>query len=188
MSKGNQLESMILRFRTIMEAHQRHLERFCAYGVQLEGWLKGEFLCFLDDEKAAGRITNFDREVQPSGTKRKIDFYLELPANIFSPYLWIEAKHWLIGYQKGYKLNPLFYFSDPTSVGIKPDVEKLAKIKQGCKYLLILATANPKEKEWFKGVDNFNQRFSPLLLKPLTNPAEFPSSYFLGLLEIQVSA
>lgn len=186
MNVSNQLESMVLRFRGIMEAHQRHLVRFCAHAVQLEGWLKGELLCFLDEEKSAGRIVNFDREVRLGGIKQRVDFCLELPAGVFSPYVWIETKHWLIGYQKGYKLNALFYFGDPTSVGIKPDVEKLTKIKGGGKYLLILATANPKEKEWFEGVDKFNQRFSPLLLKPLTNPTEFPSSYFLGLLEVQV--
>jgi len=181
----NQLESMVLRFRKIMEAHQRHLERFCAYGVQLEGWLKGELLCFLDEEKARGRIVNFDREVQFGSTRQKVDFCLELPTGTFSTYVWIEAKHWLIGYQKGYKLNPLFYFGDPTSVGIKPDVEKLTKIKEGSKYLLVLATANPREKEWFEGVEKFNQRFAPLSLMPLTNPAKFPSSHFIGLLEVR---
>ena len=58
------------------------------------------------------------------------------------------------------------------------------KIKEGSKYLLILTAANPGEKDWSSGVAKFNERFSPLSLEPLTNPADFPRAYYLGLLEV----
>ncbi len=183
MSTVNYIQDMVTRFRVILGAHDRHLECFCRYAIQVEGWLKGELLCFLDSEKVAGRLINFDREVQLDVGRKKIDFHLEIPAGTAILDVWIELKHWLIGYQKGYKLNAQFYFSDPTSVGIKPDVEKLAKIKEGSKYLLILTTVNPGEKEWLDGVIGFNKKYPSLLLKSLTNPADFPQSYFLGLLE-----
>jgi hypothetical protein len=89
-----------------------------------------------------------------------------------------------IGYQKGCKYNALFYFSDPGSVGIAPDSKKLATIQDDDKYLLVLATANPGEIEWLKSVDRFNHKFAPLSLKPVTNPKDFPSYYFLGLLKV----
>jgi len=184
MSMANYVQDMVTRFKAILDAHDKHLECFCHYGVQVEDWLKGELLCFLDEEKTVGRIVNFDREVQLDAGRKKIDLRLEIPAGSSVLNAWIELKHWLVGYQKGYKLNAQFYFNDPTSVGIKPDAEKLVEVKEGSKYILILATANPGEKEWLNGIVRFNDKFSPLLLESLTNPTEFPQSYFLGLLEV----
>jgi hypothetical protein len=184
MNSKNELQNIIHHFRTIMDSHQKHLINFCDQGVQLEGWLQGEFLCFLDDQKEIRRIVNFDREVKFSSSKGRVDFCLEIPGEMSSSYIWIELKHWLIGFQKGYKLNPMFYFTDRTSVGIKPDVDKLMQIKEGDRYLLILCTANPGEEEWLKGVTKFNQKFTPRQVEPLTDPTEFPSIYFLGLLHV----
>jgi len=138
----------------------------------------------LDGEKAAVRLVNFDREVRLDTGRKRVDFRIEIPVGTTTLNAWIELKHWLIGYQKGYKLNAQFYFSDPTSVGIKPDVEKLVKVREGSKYVLILATANPGEQEWFNGVTWFNKKYPSLSLKSLTNPAEFPQSYFIGLLQV----
>ncbi len=184
MNAENYVKKMVSCFKEILDAHDKHLECFCQYGVQLEGWLKGELLCFLDNEKTAKKIVNFDREVQLGTRRQKVDFHLEIPTDATTLNAWIELKHWLIGYQKGTKYNALFYFGDASSVGIKPDVEKLIKITQGGKYLLILATANPGVDDWSNGVAKFNDKFSPLRLKSLTNPAEFPQSYFLSLLEV----
>jgi hypothetical protein len=90
----------------------------------------------------------------------------------------------LIGYQKGTSYNAQFYFGDPSSVGIKSDVEKLSGISNGGKILLILTTANPGNGDWSTGVNKFNRKFSPLRLRSLTNPADFPKFYHLGLLEV----
>jgi hypothetical protein len=152
--------------------------------VQVEGWLKGEFLFFLDGKKANGKIINFEREIQMGSGKKKIDFYIHLDKSQ-KLEAWIELKHWLVGYQKGTKYNAQFYFSDPSSVGIRSDAEKLNKVSKDRSYLLILATANPGINDWDAGVRKFNEKFSPLRLVSLIEPDSFPEFYFLGLLRIE---
>lgn len=188
MSSDCQITDLVSSFRDVMEAHEEHLKCFCAQGVQLEGWLKGELLCFLGQQKSRGNIVGFDREEPAGRGRRKVDFRLEFLGETGSQYVWLEIKHWLIGYQKGCKYDALFYFSDPSSVGIAPDIKKLGNTQDGDKYLLVLATANPGENEWLKGVESFNQKFAPLSLKPVTKAKDFPTYYFLGLLEIDVQA
>jgi|GEM_PF-1691910 len=176
------LLDLVFRFKEVMDSRENTLNSFCKYGVQLEGWLKGEILSFLDAEKGAGRIDNFDREIIVGQGKKKTDINVKLAPD--SEIAWIELKHWLIGYQRGTQYNAQFYFGDTTSVGIKPDAEKLSGVSNGSKYLLILTTANPGLKDWSDGVDKFNRKFSPIQLKSLTNPTDFPNFYYLGLLEI----
>ena len=180
----NYVKEMVARFKEILDGHDKQLECFCQYSSQLEGWIKGELLCFLDNEKTEKKIVNFDREVQLSTGGQRVDFRLEILTEATTLNAWIELKHWLVGYQKGTKYNALSYFADASLKGIKPDAEKLSKITQGSKYLLILATANPGVDDWSNGVAKFNDKFRPLRLKSLTKPTEFPQSYFLGLLEV----
>lgn len=178
------LKDLIVRFKGILNSKTGLLDCFCKYGVQLEGWLKGELLCFLDNEKATGKLASLDREVSLGVGRKKVDLMFKIQTSSGVLEAWIELKHWLIGYQKGSRYNAQFYFGDSSSVGIKPDVEKLSEISSGGKFILILTTANPGMDDWTTGVDKFNRKFSPLHLESLTNPAEFPSSYFLGLLKI----
>ena len=178
------LKDLIARFKEILNSKTGGLDCFCKYGVQLEGWLKGELLCFLDNEKATGKLADFDREVSLGVGRKKVDLMVKIQTSSGVLETWIELKHWLIGYQKGSRYNAQFYFGDPGSVGIKPDVKKLSEISSGSKFILILTTANPGMDDWTTGVEKFNSKFSPLHLESLTNPAEFPSSYLLGLLKI----
>ena len=178
MGSETQMIELVNRFQEVLDARRGILECFCSYGVQLEGWLKGELLYFLDAEKAEGRLYDFDREVSFGQGRRKIDIKITGENGIAT---WMELKHWLIGYQKGQKYDAGFYFRDPTSVGIKPDVEKL-NLTAGNKFVLTLATANPGTKDWFGGVDAFNRKFSPLRISPVTDLADFQAEYFLGLL------
>lgn len=178
------IKKLVVQFKENMDAHEELLKCFCQYGVQLEGWLKGELLYFLDREKTGGRIVDFDREVTVPQGRKKVDFKIRMSTSSGVLDAWIELKYWLIGYQKGTKYNANFYFGDPTSVGVKPDVEKLNKITDEGKFVLVLAVANPGLNEWSRGVDNFNRKFSPLHLKILTDPADYPDSYFLGLLNV----
>ena len=148
--------------------------------------MKGEILWFLDRETANGRLANFSREVvvPQRKSRKRIDLRLLFDTVEGPATYWIEMKHWLIGYQKDYKLNCQFYFGDSSSVGIKPDVEKLVNLKSGEKYLLILMTANPGMKDWEDGVRKFNGKFEPLHLTPLTKPMKYPEYFFLGLLRV----
>ena len=186
MSIDSNILGLVSNLRSVMEAHSSHLECFCAHGVQLEGWLKGELIHFFDQQRLMTSIVSFNREEPAGKGRRKVDFRLELPGEKGMRYAWLEIKHWLIGYQKGCKYDALFYFSDPSSVGIAPDIKKLATIQNDHKYLLVLASANPGEIAWLTGVDRFNHKFAPPSLKPLTYPKDFPDYYFLGLLKIEV--
>ncbi len=174
------------RLRQHLESRSEQLRTFYKYESQLEGWMKGEILWFLDRETVNGRLANFDREVlMPQRKSRKridlrlIFYTVEGPATY-----WIEMKHWLIGYQKDTLYNCQFYFGDPSQGSIKSDVEKLVNLRNGEKYLLILMTANPGMKDWEDGLRKFNGKFQPLHLTPLTEPMNYPEYFFLGLLRV----
>lgn len=180
MDTTTRMVELIARLQTRMDARRDRLESFCKNGVQVEGWLKGELLYFLDTEKDAGRLSSFGREAPIHG-RRKVDirvvFDQSLPA-------WVELKHWLVGRQGDYRYDARFYFADSTSNGIKRDVEKL-KITRDDKYVLALATANPGIDNWSEGVARFNEKFAPLQVSSLTDPRDYPADYFLGLLAVE---
>ena len=178
MGNETQMTELVRRFQDILDTRRDILECFCNYGVQLEGWLKGELLYFLDTEKASGRLHDFDREVSFGQGKRRIDIKITDESALAT---WVELKHCLIGRQRRAKYGAGFYFGDPSSNGIKRDVEKL-KLAHGHKYVLTLTTANPGAEGWFRGVEQFNRKFTPLRISSMTSPAEFPAQYFLGLL------
>ena len=184
MNTDNNIKKIVLELKKHFDDKNEIFTCFCTQGVQIEGWLKGELLYFLSQLKETGKINDFDREVKSPVSNQKIDFKLELKTNNNIEIIWLELKHWLIGYQKGYKYNANFYFADPTSVGIKPDIEKLSNLNLGNKYMLILMTSNPGEIEWFNGIKKFNNKFSNLEIEGLTEPNEFKDFYFLGLLKI----
>ena len=177
---------LILIFRAILDSREKLLSSLCEYGVQTEGWLKAEILCFLDEEKSATRIADFDREVVVDirNNRKKVDLRVRIPTDCGESEAFVELKHWLIGYQKGYKYNANFYFRDPTSVGIRPDAERLSSVLGKDKFLLILTTANPGVDDWASGVNEFNRKFYPLHIESLTNAAEFPPFYYLGCLNV----
>lgn len=164
-----------------MNLRSKTLENFYKYGVQVEGWLKGEFLSFLDDERASGRIHDFDREVRLE-TGSKVDFRVRSSVDRVDD--WIELKHWLIGRQKGTTYKSGFYFRDPSSVGINPDVQKLHRTPLGAKFVLVLTTANPGLRDWTDGVNDFNLKFFPSRINSLTRPDDFPACFYLGLLHV----
>lgn len=176
------VKRFIYRLRKHLDEHVDKLLCFCREGVQVEGWLKGELLYFLDSD---GKSENyvFHREKTFGLGRKKIDFALDIGSDN-KQRLWVEVKHWLIGYQKETPWRARTYFSDKSPVGIKPDVEKLNLTPEGSKFMLILATANPDAEDWELGIEKFNNKFAPLRLRALTNPKDFPKSYFLGLLAI----
>lgn len=179
------LRDLILRFKKSLDLREAAMNCFCKYGVQLEGWLKGELLSFLDQEKSLGNIVSFDREVLVKHGRKKVDIRIDFSTDVSVEEAWVELKHWLIGYQKGKKYNAQFYFGDASSVGIKQDVEKLNTMPSKNLFLLILNTANPGIDAWCAGISMFNSKFSPLQLISLNSPNDYPSSYFLGLMRVK---
>ena len=178
-------------FRQYLESRddfETLFECFRNQGVRLEGWLKGEFLHYLTKAKEnyKGRVFNFDREARFGRGKRRIDIKVAYPDPVgpCSKVVWIELKHWLIGYQKGDRRDAGHYFGIAGSSGIKPDVEKLQSVHGG-KYIVVLSTSKPTNWEWQAGIKKFNSTFQPLSLNSLTNPDDFPHYYFLGLLSTE---
>jgi len=158
------------------------LECFIYSQVQVEGWLKGELLFLLTLLRNNGIIKEFDREIRIG--RRRIDLSIDLGNS--SNY--IETKHWLIGEQKGYSYGPSFYFGDPTSVGITKDVDKLLETQEPSnRWMLLLLTANPGSRDWFAGIDKFNEKCHPRQIVSRSNPEDFPDTYFIGLLEVSKS-
>jgi hypothetical protein len=184
MTTEDYLQSIVTRFRAILDTHGKHMGLFDEHAVQLEGWLKGELLPLFDSEKTDGRLVQFNTEV--SCGYGRVDYHLIVPDDPIAVEVWLELKHFQIGRQGEYRWIASNYFTDK-SIGIYRDVEKLTKIEQGDKYILVLATKNPeyeKNGDWLQGVDKFNRKFTPLRIGSLTNPSDFPQSYFLGLLEV----
>jgi len=184
MNLDKNLIKIIFLLKNHLDTKKEILNCFCDHGVQLEGWFKGELLLFFSNLKNSKVIDDFDREVKSPVANNKIDFKLELQIDNRIEIVWLELKHWLIGYQKGAKYIAQTYFGDPTSVGIKPDVEKLMNIKSDSKYMLIAMTANPGKSGCDDGVQKFNDKFPNLKIESLTNPVEYNDSYFLGLLKV----
>jgi hypothetical protein len=171
--------TVLPRLKQHFDHLQDRLKCFCRAGVQVEGWFKGEMLFLLEEMAARSEIDAFDREVTKQ--HRKMDLYL----TIAGQPQWVELKHWLIGYQRNYYWSPGSYFGDRTSVGINPDVEKLKALDAaGDRWVLILMTANPGSQAWQSGLDKFHAKFASGTLRSHSYPADFPASYFLGLLEV----
>ena len=174
------VQNMITHFRHDLDKNVEKLKCFYSFSVQVEGWLKGEFLYFLDKEKRANRLPYFDREVRFDTSRRKVDILVETPSR---QKAWIELKHWFIGIQSGNKYNVNSYFSDGKWLGVESDVDKLKGIQEDNKFILILLTENPGDKDWEAGIEKFNIKFAHHVVS-LTKPSDFPKSYFLGLLEV----
>ncbi len=70
-------------------------------------------------------------------------------------------------------------------LGPRRDVEKLSRFpKDEGAWVMFLATANPGREDWDRSIERFNAKFGPLRLRAVTDPAEFPDEYFLGLAEV----
>lgn len=177
--------ALVRRFGDVLDNNLGQLHCFHVYGVQVEGWLKGELLYFLDREKKEGSVADFDREilVELANKQKRVDLQVSIDVEGGRVDAWIELKHWTLE-QKGTSYRPQFYFGDASSVGIRPDVDALSKIDAGSRYCLILMTANPGLADWDAGIEKFNEKFAPLNISSLTSPAEFPGAYHFGLLKV----
>lgn len=152
---------------------------FLRHAVNLEGWFKGELLVALDALSVTGTVASFDREVRMRNSR--IDLCVEANGQKH----WVELKYWLNGSQRDFNYAPGFYFGDPTEVGITKDVAKLRALDaKGQRWLLILVVSNPGTAAWTVGLAKHNSKFQSKLAMR-SNPAGFPASYFLGLLEVE---
>jgi hypothetical protein len=179
---------VVARFRVVLDANNLHMKLFDQYAVQMEKWLQGELLSFFDADKTNGKLNDYWPESSPQlrtrPSTRRVDYELELLDAMNVTKIWVELKHFQIGYQKEQCWNAYDYFAGKSSWGVYGDVVKLQEIVSGDKYMLILATRNPGYDDWAGGVDKFHEKFSHLHILSHTDPSSFPTTYFLGLLEV----
>ena len=184
-----EMKALVSRFAKYLGKSEQQLRCFHKYRSQVEGWFKGELICFLDQEKRAGRLPNFERErLVRVGDRRirqnKIDIALQFD-NLGSGISWVELKHWLSYETRTYYGCDWYFNTARHSSCVKPDAEKLLRIPEdGDKFMLVLCTDNPNSKGWYSGIEIFNTRFSPLSVRSLTNPSDYPDFFFLGLLHV----
>lgn len=187
MSAIDYMMDVVTRFRTVLDTHDIHMKLFDQHAVQVEGWLKGELLHFFHIEKADGRLRDYWSESWPKSetapSRKRIDYALELATGAATTKVWVELKHFQIGYQKSDCWRARDYFVTE-SYGVYNDVAKLWQVTAGERCVLVLATKNPGRYDWSTGVATFNEKFSPLHIHTHTDPSDFPSTYFLGLLEV----
>ncbi len=172
------MEELIPHLVNHFDGLQDRLACFCEQGVQVEGWFKGELLALLSELRRNASVERFDREVKIEAGR------VDITAHLGGKCHWVELKHWHIGKQGGTSYGPAFYFCD-RELGILRDVDKLRNIdSHGHGWLLLLLTANPGEDAWLRGLARFHEKFAPRVLTSRTSPSQFPSTYFLGLLEV----
>jgi len=156
--------------------HRDRLECFGRHEFQAEGWLKAEWLAVLDDMRSQGHIAGVDREVKATG-KRKVDLAVDLADGRH----WVELKHWCIGKQKDNIWRPIDYISE-----LENECEKFKALRAGDRaWVAALCTINPGVNAWVAAVRQFNRDYAPWRLRPIDTPRDYPTSYFLGVLQVR---
>ncbi|MGA9350543.1 MAG: hypothetical protein WBW48_17320 [Anaerolineae bacterium] len=185
---AEEMKALVSRLAEYLKMSEQQLWCFHKYESQVEGWFKGEMLCFLEQEKLASRLPDFEREklVHVGDKRMNVDVVLQLDKSGSTPLSWVELKHWHIGTQNNIYFGSDWYFKTANhSSCVKREVEKLLKIPEdGDKFMLVLLTKNPGSGEWNSGVKEFNTKFSPLFVRSLTDPSDYPDFFFLGLLHV----
>ncbi len=181
-----EMKALVSRFAEYLRRSEQQLRCFHKYESQVEGWFKGELICFLDQEKLEVRLPNFEREkklyIGDECNRIQVDMMLQFAQPGGNSVSWVELKHW-IGYQNETPYKPSSYFMTTTCV--KPVVERLLTIPgNGDKFILVPFTPNPDSEDWNSGVDAFNTKFPHLSVRSLTNPGDYPDYFFLGLLHV----
>ena len=186
-----EMKTLVSRLAEYLRRSEQQLRCFHTYESQVEGWFKGELICFLGREKLEGRLPNFEREkklyVGDERNRIQVDMILQFdpPGSV----VWVELKHWIKTQNNTNYYRNDWYFTTPStncSSCVQHGVEKLMKIdgEDGAKFMLVLCTDNPSSNVWNSGVKKFNTRFSPLSVHSLTNPDDYPDYFFLGLLHV----
>ncbi len=177
------MKDLVSKLAEYLRRSEQQLRCFHKYESQVEGWFKGELLCFLDRENRTGRLHNFEREKSGDDESReRTDIVLQFDK--LSPISWVELKH-CIGYYNNRRYDSSSYFRVDNDSCIRRDVEKLlTRPKDDDKFMLVPFTPNPGSEDWRAGVDLFNTNFSPLSVRSLTSPSDYPDFFFLGLLHV----
>jgi hypothetical protein len=166
--------------REHLRTHIDRLECFGRYEFQAEGWLKGEWITVLDRLRSRGQIQCLNREVEVK-IKGKGSGKIDLALDLEDGRHWIELKQWFIGKQKGQQWRPVDFISE-----LENECKKFAAVRAGDRaWVAALCTTNPGSTAWSAAIRQFNRDYAPWRLRPIDDPKDYPSSYFLGLLQVR---
>jgi len=179
-----EMKALVSMLAEYLRRSEQQLRCFHTYESQVEGWFKGELLCFLDREKREGRLHDFGLERQDHGgcNGMRVDIILKFDNTYPS---WVELKHLTKAHFK-----PSQYFTLSEGQGERSDscaycVRRLRTIPEyNDKFMLVLFTPNPGLKRWNDGVNGFNNNGANGYIDSLTNPDDYPDFFFLGLLHV----
>jgi hypothetical protein len=164
------------RLRQHLMGHADMFECFSRYEFQAEGWLKAEWINVLHAMKTTGDIKSFASEVDAHGRGR-IDLVVELD----------DGKHWI-------ELKPCLVGRQKTQVWGAPDI--VSQLRKECNkfravqacnnaWIVVLCAKNPGPEQWARMISKFHKDYSPLSLLDHNDPKSYPSSYYLGVLQVQ---
>ena len=176
-----EMKTLVSRLAEYLRRSEQQLKSFHKYESQVEGWFKGELLCFLDREKREGRLHDFGLERQDHGgcNGMRVDIMLKFDNTYPS---WVELKHLI---KANFAPSQYFTLSKDRSDSYAYCVKRLLTISENSdKFMLVLFTPNPDSQKWNNCVWEFNNKFSPLSVRSLTNPGDYPEYFFLGLLHV----
>lgn len=109
---AEEMETLISRLAEHLKMCEQQLRCFHKYESQVEGWFKGELLCFLEQEKLAGRLPDFKREklVHVGDKRMQVDVALQFDKSGTCSLSLVELKHWHIGTQNKIDYGCDWYF------------------------------------------------------------------------------
>jgi hypothetical protein len=176
-----ELPGLIAELDQEFKQRLEHFEAYTAEGVQVEGWFKGEILVILRRLTDRGVITGFAREhPATTGGRKKIDFIVDAGGQEVA----IELKAWLDGFQKGARWRTHHYCTADPVIGIGPDLEKLQTCACDQKIVVAFCHANPGRDGWMTALQALAKNLSQFSLRSLTKPEDYPSQYFMAVLEL----
>lgn len=164
------LASSRLRYPIIFTQSQR----------QVEGWFKGELLYLFSSLQDQSQLLSWESEAfLPNNGRKKSDFKLV----INNVPIFLELKTLYTGKQGNSQIDLGIYFYKDT-VGIWPDIQKLAAIEVGQGFCILFVYPSPNPVRWRKTLEAYNTRISPTLIKEISNIEKYPSPLYIAKLEI----
>ena len=147
---------------------------------QVEGWFKGELLYLFSKLKRQDQLLHWESEANlPDNGKKKSDFKV----TINNLPIYLELKTLYTGRQGSSPIDLGIYFYKDT-IGIWPDVQKLASIKAGQGFCILFIYPSPNPDRWQKILRAFASRIDPIVIREVSNVEKYPLSLYISKLEV----
>jgi len=147
---------------------------------QVEGWFKGELLYLFSTLERQGLLSDWESEAPVAvGSRKKHDFRL----TIGHLSIYLELKTLYHGQQRSSRIDLGIYFYKDT-IGIWPDVEKLASLQTGQGFCLLFVYPAPERKNWEAALEGFAKRISPIQIEDISDPDAYPASLYIAKLKV----